>query len=95
MGNLLEINPKISRSSVYSCFVKEKINQIPQEKKDKANKFEEYKPGFLHIDVAYLPKFNGKYNYLFVAIDKCTRAMTYRVYENKSAKNTEDLWINV
>ena len=88
--NLLEINPKISRSSVYRCLVKEKINQIPQEKKDKAKKFKEYEPGFLHMDVTYLPKFNGKSNYLFVAIDRCTRAMIYWVYENKTAENTED-----
>lgn len=88
--NLLEINPKISRSSVYRCFVKENINQVPQEKKDKAKKFKEYEPGFLHIDVTYLPKFNGKSNYLFVAIDRCTRAMIYWVYENKTAKNTEN-----
>uniref|UniRef100_UPI004047EF73 DDE-type integrase/transposase/recombinase n=1 Tax=Flavobacterium sp. TaxID=239 RepID=UPI004047EF73 len=88
--SLLEINPKISRSSVYRCFVKDKINQIPQEKKDKAKKFKEYDPGFLHIDVTYLPKFNGKSNYLFVAIDRCTRAMIYWVYENKTAENTQD-----
>jgi transposase InsO family protein len=88
--NLLELNPKISRSSVYRCFVKEKINQVPQEKKDKAKKFKEYEPGFLHIDVTYLPKFNGKSNYLFVAIDRCTRAMIYWVYETKTSENTAD-----
>jgi transposase-like protein len=87
---LLEENPKISRSSVYRCFVKEKINQIPQEKKDVAKKFKEYEPGYLHIDVTYMPKFNGKTQYLFVAIDRCTRAMIYWVYENKTAENTED-----
>ena len=88
--SLLEINPKISRSSVYRCFVKENINKIPQEKKDIAKKFKEYEPGFVHIDVTYLPKFNGKANYLFVAIDRCTRAMIYWVYENKTADNTVD-----
>lgn len=70
--------------------LKKKSNQIPQEKKDKAKKFKEYEPGFLHIDVTYLPKFNGKSTYLFVAIDRCTRAMIYWVYENKTAENTED-----
>ncbi len=32
----------------------------------------------------------GKSNYLFVAIDRCTRTMIYWVYENKTAENTED-----
>ena len=87
---LLQINSKISRSSVYRYFVKEKINQIPQEKKEKAKKFKEYEPGFIHIDITYLPKFNGQSYYLYVAIDRCTRAMIYWVYQSKVAENTED-----
>lgn len=87
---LLLENSKISRSSVYRVLVKEKINTVPVEKKEKAKKFKEYQPGFLHIDVTYLPKFNGKSYYLFVAIDRCTRAMFYSIYENKTAYNTED-----
>ena len=88
--SLLLINPKISRISVYRCFVKEKINRIPEQNKEKAKQFKEYEPGYLHIDVTYLPKFDGKANYLFVAIDRCTRAMIYWVYEHKTAANTED-----
>lgn len=88
--NILEINPKISRSAVYRCFVKENINKTPAEQREKAKKFKEYEPGYLHIDVTYLPKFEGKSSYLFVAIDRCTRAMIYEVYENKTATNTED-----
>jgi wyosine [tRNA(Phe)-imidazoG37] synthetase (radical SAM superfamily) len=57
---LLDINPKISRSSVYRCFVKEKINKIPQEKKETAKTFKEYEPGFLHIDVTYMIVRNQK-----------------------------------
>lgn len=87
---LLEVNPKISRSSVYRCFVSSQINKVPKEEREKAKKFKEYEPGYLHIDVTYLPKFNGKSYYLFVAIDRCTRAMFYWIYENKTAENTED-----
>jgi len=87
---LLVDNPSITRSSVYRLFVAEKINQVPQEKKDKTKKFKEYEPGYIHIDVTYLPKFEGKSNYLFVAIDRCSRAMFYWVYQNKTAENTED-----
>ncbi len=87
---LLEANPEISRSSVYRTFKSEQINKVPQEKREIAKKFKEYEPGYLHIDVTYLPKFNGKSYYLFVAIDRCTRAMIYWVYENKTAENTLD-----
>lgn len=87
---LLENNPKSSRSSVYRCLVKQKINKVPQEKRDKAKKFKAYSPGYLHIDVTYLPKFNGKKSYLFVAIDRATRSMIYWIYQSKTAENTED-----
>jgi transposase InsO family protein len=88
--SVLEVNPSISRSSVHRCFVAEKINKVPVEKKEIAKKFKEYSPGYLHIDVTYLPKFNGKSYYLFVAIDRATRLMFYWIYENKTAESTED-----
>ncbi len=87
---LLELSPDISRSSVYRTFKNESINTVPQEKRDIAKKFKEYEPGYIHIDVTYLPKFNGKSYYLFVAIDRCTRSMIYWIYENKTAENTID-----
>jgi transposase InsO family protein len=87
---LLTENPKISRSSVYRVLVKENINVVPQQKKEKAKKFKEYEPGYLHIDVTYLPKFNKQSYYLFVAIDRCTRAMIYWIYKKKTADNTEN-----
>jgi transposase-like protein len=87
---LLEQNPNISRSSVYRCFVREYINKVPEEKREKAKKFKAYSPGFLHMDVTYLPKFKGEKSYLYVAIDRATRSMLYWVYKRKTASNTED-----
>jgi IS30 family transposase len=87
---LLESGCKISRSSVYRTLVREELNKIPKEKREEAKKFKEYDPGFTHIDVTYLPKFNAKPSYLFVAIDRCTRVMIYRVYDAKTADNSVD-----
>ena len=89
---LLEQNKAISRSSVYRCFVKNGINQVPQEQKDKAKKFKAYEPGYLHIDLTYLPKFKGKSNYLFVAIDRATRVLFYQIYDDKTAQSTDDFF---
>lgn len=87
---LLLQNRNIARSTVYRTLVKENLNCVPQEQREKAKKFKEYEPGFIHIDVTYLPKFDGVKYYLFVAIDRCTRTMVYWVYDNKTAKSTED-----
>jgi len=87
---VLLTNPSITRSVVYRTFVNEKINKVPEKEKDKAKKFKEYEPGYLHIDVTYLPKFDGVKYYLFVAIDRATRTLYYEVYDAKTSENAED-----
>ncbi len=81
--------PKANRSNVYRTIRAFGINQVPKEKQEKAKKFKEYKLGFLHIDVTYLPKLDGQKYYLFVAIDRATRLLYYKVYKNKTAHNAE------
>ncbi len=87
---LLITDPNISRSAVYRTFVNEKINKVPAKEKDKAKKFKEYEPRYLHIDVTYLPKFDGVKYYLFVAIDRAIRTLYYEVYDAKTSENAED-----
>lgn len=79
--------PRANRSNVYRALKAFDISRTPKEQKEKAKKFKEYKPGFLHIDVTYLPKLDGVKYYLFVAIDRATRALYYKVYENKTSEN--------
>ena len=38
---MLQVNPSITRSSIYRAFVLENINQVPVEKKEVAKKFKE------------------------------------------------------
>lgn len=82
-------NPEKIRSAVYRTFVREGINQLPEKEKEKAKKFKEYDPGYLHIDVTYLPKINGVKYYLFVAIDRATRTLYYKIYDAKTSANAE------
>jgi transposase InsO family protein len=81
---------KSKRSAVSRTFVSEGISRVPEEQKEKAKKFKEYSPGFLHLDVTYLPKINGIKRYLYVVIDRATRLMYYRIYDNKTAVNTKE-----
>lgn len=82
--------PKANRSNVYRTLRAFDINRVPEEKKEQAKKFKEYEPGYLHIDVTYLPKLEGIKYYLFVAIDRATRLMYFKVYKNKTASNAVD-----
>lgn len=91
---MLEQNKNITRSSVYRTFCRNDVNKVPQEKRDKAKKFKEYEPGYLHIDVTYLPKFDGVKYYLFVAIDRATRTLYFEVYDAKTSENAEKFMTN-
>ena len=79
--------PHANRSNIYRTLKSFEINKVPQDQKAKAKLFKEYEPGYLHIDVTYLPKFDGQKYYLFVAIDRATRLLYYKVYKNKSSTN--------
>ncbi len=91
---VLPTNHRISRSVVYRTFTRAGINKVPEKEKDKAKKFKEYEPGYLHIDVTYLPKMDGVKYYLFVAIDRATRTLYYKVYDAKTAENAQDFMDN-
>lgn len=84
--------PKIHKRNVERLFVREGISRKPKEKEEEkpVKKFKNYKPGFLHIDVKYLPKIQGKRTYLFVAIDRATRLVYIEVYENQTKKSAVD-----
>ncbi len=87
------INPKEPakiRSTLYRTFVRSGVNKVPKKEKDKAKKFKEYDPGYLHMDVTYLPKIDGQKRYLFVAIDRATRSLYYQIYDAKTSENAED-----
>ena len=77
---VVDVIPNANRSNVYRTLKAFDISRVPVEQKAKAKKFKEYEPGYLHIDVTYLPKFDGQKYYLFVAIDRATRLMYYKVY---------------
>jgi transposase-like protein len=87
VDSVLSAIPRANRSNVYRTLVAFEINKVPEEKKEKAKQFKEYEPGYLHVDVTYLPKLDGIKHYLFVAIDRATRLMYFKVYGNKTAAN--------
>jgi len=84
------LNPSASRSAVYRTLRTVGLNKVPQKEREKAKKFKAYEPGYLHMDVTYLPKMEGKKQYLFVAIDRATRTLFYQIYDAKTADNTVD-----
>lgn len=95
------INPDASRSGLGRCLVRYKVNDLnalksaqnPEIDGKKTTKtFKDYEPGFLHIDIKYLPKMpdEEQHRYLFVAIDRATRWVYLHIYANQTEVSSVD-----
>lgn len=81
------VNASVSRSALNRCLVRHEVGNLralraelnPQGDGDQparpSKTFKDYEPGFVHIDIKYLPQMpdEDQRRYLFVAIDRATR----------------------
>ncbi|KXX63891.1 IS481 family transposase [Marichromatium gracile] len=88
------IHPKASRSALDRCLRRHGVSNlkplIPQEAdatKRPVKTFKDYEPGFVHVDVKYLPQMpdEDRRRYLFAAIDRATRWVYVEILDDKSA----------
>jgi transposase-like protein len=68
--------------------MKKTLEQNSQEKAPKKH-FKDYAPGFVHIDIKYLPQMEDETHrqYLFVAIDRASRWVHMKIFPDKRAKS--------
>jgi len=83
------IHEGMSRSALHRLLVRHGVCRQPVAACDKpAHKpFKTYEPGFVHVDVKYLPQMPDEttWRYLFVAIGRATRRVDIAIHPNKSA----------
>ncbi|SFD96418.1 Transposase InsO and inactivated derivatives, partial [Thiohalospira halophila DSM 15071] len=83
------INENASRSAVHRLLKRHGISTMPTEAKPRrpSKPFKAYDPGYLHVDVKYLPQMadEDRRRYLFVAIDRATRWVFVEICADKSA----------
>ena len=92
------INPDVSRSGLDRCLRRHGVNilknLIPVVEGQEAIKktFKDYQPGFLHVDIKYLPQMPDETSrrYLFVAIDRATRWVYMRTYRDQTERSSTD-----
>ena len=87
------LNPDVSRSGLDRCLRRHGVGNLRDLKakvaRPRYSGFKAYEPGYLHIDVKYLPQMADQTSrrYLFVAIDRATRWVFIRIYSSKTAAN--------
>ena len=93
------INPAVSRSGLDRCLrrhgvanLKVLLDQQNDEPRKPPKTFKDYEPGFIHIDIKYLPQMPDERSrrYLFVAIDRATRWVYMRIYRDQSELSSSD-----
>ncbi len=94
------IEPCLSRSALDRCLRRHGVSDLRTLQRerdgDKAalqppKRFKAYEPGFVHIDVKYLPKMQDEASRksLFVAIDRTTRWVYLEIRKDKRAKSVQ------
>ncbi len=87
------LNPHVSRSGLDRCLRRHGVGNLrdlePTASSDKPQpkSFKSYEPGYVHIDVKYLPQMpdESQRRYLFVAIDRATRWVFVQIRPYKTA----------
>jgi hypothetical protein len=97
------INPAVSRAGLGRCLRRHGVSDLrdlvvhdsaaPAAKKT----FKDYEPGFLHIDIKYLPQMPDETarRYLFVAIDRATRWVYVEIYADQTESSSVDFLAKV
>lgn len=82
----------VSRSGLDRCLRRHGVGSLrtlrPAPAKPSVTSFKDYVPGFVHVDVKYLPQMvdEDTRRYLFVAIDRATRWVYVAIKPDKSAR---------
>lgn len=82
--------PQLGRSAVYRELVRlslQRLKLLRPVSERKRGRFRACPPGFLHIDIFYLPRLDGRRRFLFVAIDRATRLLAMQVYPDQEASS--------
>lgn len=96
------VNPAASRSGLDRCLRRHGVSNLKAmlaqareaagEAPAPLKSFKDYAPGFIHVDIKYLPQMPDEMvrRYLFVAIDRATRWVFFRIYADQSEASSVD-----
>ncbi len=90
------IHPKATRAGIHRTLRRYGVSNLRDMLREKEDlqtaapkTFKDYAPGFMHVDVKYLPQMpdESSRKYLFVAIDRATRWVYLEILPAKSARS--------
>lgn len=79
------LNRALKRNNLSN--LREYLKSLNNDEEVEKTSFKEYAIGYVHIDIKYLPKIDGKRTYLYVAIDRASRVVFIDIYDDKTANS--------
>lgn len=98
------LHPTLSRAALHRMLKRRQVPTLAElarrdheDNQQPPKAFRDYEPGYLHIDIKYLPQMpdESRRRYLFVAIDRATRWVYLEVRSSQSAKDAEAFFHHV
>ena len=92
------LHPTLSRAALHRMLKRRQVPTLAQlakrdqeGKKETPKPFRDYEPGYLHIDIKYLPQMpdETQRRYLYVAIDRATRWVYLELRSSQAASDAE------
>ena len=97
---LISLSPyieKLNRTNCWRTLKRYRLNRFSVKEKKEGKRFANYLPGFLHIDLFYLPKIKEsrkkKRYYCFLAIDRTTKLVFLEVYPRRTQQEAADFLV--
>jgi transposase InsO family protein len=93
------IHPQASRSDLDRCLRRHGVSNLQQLRAEQSGEepapvktFKDYEPGFIHVDIKYLPQMpdETQRRYLFVAIDRASRWVFLCIYPDQGNASSTD-----
>ena len=87
------LNANASRSGLDRCLRRHGVSRLdalrPAAERTPVKTFKDYEPGFVHVDIKYLPQMPDEVRrrYLFVAIDRATRWVYMEIRGDKTQRS--------
>lgn len=82
------INPRLSRGSVWTALRRAGLSARLKPQEAEAERSQPFEPspfGFVHVDLRYLAKLDGRGDYVFVAIERVTRFVWIEIMPDRTA----------
>jgi transposase len=86
----MDAMPRLCRTSVWRLFRRNGLARLRRAERKAPGRFEQYPPGYVHIDSFYTPRFGSARHYGFVAVDRATRRTHVAVYRTKGKASGAD-----